>query len=206
VITKVNIEAELLLRMCTCSHSFHTCIHSYIQVSNHVQVLLCFHGLRFVLRHGKAADDHKGWANQTYMNVTESLVPDGLKLFKERSASAARCVAVLVGNGGLVTWYSKGSGQYTEYSVDIGKQECSCGLWALYKYPCACAIAVAMKQGLVPERFVQANCHSSYYLCVQALEDIARRLKTILAPTTEELRMVRNSYMSISSSRRFSSC
>ncbi len=138
VITKVNFEAKLLVRMCTYVLSLHACIHSYIQVSNHVQVLLCFHGLRFVIRHGKAADDHKGWAKQTYMNVTESLVPDGLKLFKERSAAAARCVAVLVGNGGLVTWYSKGSGQYTEYSVDIGKQECSCGLWALYKYPCAC--------------------------------------------------------------------
>ena len=53
------------------------------------------------------------------MNITESLVPDGLRLFKERSASAARRVAVLVGSGGLVTSYSKGSGEYTEYSVDI---------------------------------------------------------------------------------------
>jgi hypothetical protein len=129
------------------------------------------------------------------MNITESLVPDGLRLFKERSASAARRVAVLVGSGGLVTSYSKGSGECTEYSVDIEKQECSCGLWALYKYPCACAIAVAMKQGLQPERFVEANCHSSYYLCSEALEDIARRLKTILAPTTEELRNVRISYI-----------
>ncbi len=66
---------------------------------------------------GKAADDHVTWAKQTYLNVTESLVPDGLKLYKERrSAIAARCTAVVVGYGGLVTRYSRTSGGQTEYT------------------------------------------------------------------------------------------
>ncbi len=36
---------------------------------------------------GKAADDHVTWAKQTYLNVTESLVPDGLKLFRREVQS-----------------------------------------------------------------------------------------------------------------------
>jgi hypothetical protein len=61
--------------------------------------------LWFTLR--KAADEHKAWVKQTYLNVTELLVTDVLKVFKERGAYAARCEAVLVGNGGLVTCYSR---------------------------------------------------------------------------------------------------
>jgi hypothetical protein len=57
-----------------------------------------------------------------------------------------------------------------------------------------------MKQGLVPERFVQANCHSSYYICAEVLEEIAGRLKTVLAPTTEQLGTVTKIYKCYSSS------
>ena len=85
---------------------------------------LCFSEPRNVPQLGKAADDHVTWAKQTYLNVTESLVPDGLKLYKERSAIAARCTAVTVGNGGLVTRYSRTSGGQTEYSLDNKKPEC----------------------------------------------------------------------------------
>jgi hypothetical protein len=46
----------------------------------------------------------------------------------------------------------------------------------------------------MPERFVQANCHGSYYTCAEVLEEIAGRLKAILAPTTEQLRTVRKTY------------
>jgi hypothetical protein len=98
---------------------------------------LCFFEPRNVPQLGKAADDHVAWAKQTYLNVSESLVPDGLKLLRERSAIAARCAAVTVGNGGLVNRYSRTSGGQTEYSVDNKKQECPCGNWALYKFPCA---------------------------------------------------------------------
>ena len=138
----------------------------------------------------KAADDHVEWAKQTYLNVTESLVPDGLKLFKERSRIAARCVAVVVGNGGLVTCYSSTSGAHCEYSVDLTKQECSCGNWALYKFPCACAIAVAIKLGHVPNKFAVDNCHRSYSLCPDVLQGIAGRLRTVLTPTSQELQTV----------------
>ena len=117
-------------------------------------------------------------------------VPDGLKLYKERSAIAARCTAVTVGNGGLVTRYSRTSGGQTEYSVDNKKQECSCGNWALYKFPCACAIAVAMKRGEDPIKFVVDNCHKSYALCPDVLQGIADGLKIVLAPTIQELKTV----------------
>jgi hypothetical protein len=142
---------------------------------------------------GLLTNRRHGWAKQTYLNVTGLLVPDGLKLFKERSAIAARSEAVLVRNGGLVSCYSRSTDGYTQNSVDIAKKECSCGNWQLYKNPCACVIAVAVKQGLVPEKFVRANCHGSYYICAEVLEEIAGRLKTILAPTTEQLRTVRKS-------------
>ena len=46
-------------------------------------------------------------------------MPDGLKLFKDRSRIAARCEAVVVGNGGLVTCYFSTSGAHCEYSVDL---------------------------------------------------------------------------------------
>ncbi len=139
---------------------------------------------------GKAADDHVTWAKQTYLNVTESLVPDGLKLYKERSAIAARCTAVVVGNGGLVTRYSRTSGGQTEYSVDNKKKECSCGNWVLYKFPCACAIAVAITRGVAPNKFVVDNCHQSYALCPDVLQGIADDLKIMLAPTIQELKTV----------------
>jgi hypothetical protein len=96
--------------------------------------------------------------------------------------------------GGLVSCFSRSTSGYTQTSADIAKKECSCGNWQLYKYPCACAKAVAVKQGLRPEQFVQANCHGSYYICAEVLEEIAGRLKTILAPTSQQLRTVRKSY------------
>jgi hypothetical protein len=156
-----------------------------------VKILFCYCGLHYVPKLGKAANEHKAWAKQTYLNVTGLLVPDGLKMFKERSAIAARSEAVLVGNGGVVSCYSRSTGGYTQNSVELAKKECSCGNWQLYQYPCACAIAVAVKQGLMPEQFVQANCHDSYHICAERLEQIAGRLKTILAPSTEQLRTVR---------------
>ena len=121
-------------------------------------------------------------------------MPDGLKLFKERSASAARREAVLVGNGGFVSSYCRSTGGYIDNSVNIPDKKCSCGKWTLYKFPCACAIAVAMKQGFAPERFVQENCHSSYFIRTEILEEIAGRLKIIMAPTIDQLRTVTNNY------------
>ena len=166
-----------------------------------MKILFCYCGLHYVPKLGKAANEHKAWAKQTYLNVTGLLVPDGLKLFKERSAIASRCEAVLVGNGGVVSCFSRSTGGYTQTSVDFGKKECSCGNWQLYKYPCACAIAVAVQQGLRPEQFVQANCHGSYYICAEVLEEIAGRLKTILAPTSQQLRTVRKNYKYASENR-----
>ena len=89
-----------------------------------------------------------------------------------------------------VSSYCRSTGGYIDNSVNIPDKKCSCGKWTLYKFPCACAIAVAMKQGFAPERFVQENCHSSYFIRAEILEEIAGRLKIIMAPTTDQLRTV----------------
>jgi hypothetical protein len=56
--------------------------------------------------------------------------------------------------------------------------------------PCACAIAVAIKLGHVPNKFPVDNCHRSYSLCPDVLQGITGRLRTVLAPTSQELKTV----------------
>ena len=172
-------------------YGFYIEMYIFKYVYGYCTCFFVFSEPRNVPQRGKAADEHATWAKQTHLNVTERLVPDGLKLYKERSASAARRTAVTVGShGGLVTSYSKTSGGQIEYSVDNKKQECSCGNWALYKYPCACAIAVAMKRGEAPIKFVVDNCHKSYALCPDILQGIADGIKMVLAPTIQQLKTV----------------
>ena len=111
-------------------YGFYIEMYIFKYVYGYCTCFFVFSEPRNVPQRGKAADEHATWAKQTHLNVTERLVPDGLKLYKERSASAARRTAVTVGShGGLVTSYSKTSGCQIEYSV--GQQEAGVLMWQL---------------------------------------------------------------------------
>jgi hypothetical protein len=66
---------------------------------------------------------------------------------------------------------------------------CTCDMWSVDIFSCACAIAVAVSQGKVASVFVATNCHQSYFMQATALLNIANTLKPLFAPTSEELEL-----------------
>jgi hypothetical protein len=129
---------------------------------------------------------------QDIQNETTYLVPHGVKLFLERSEQASQSTVTRIGNGGVVTTlYHSGSQLkfWSKKTVDMDCSTCTCGMWNVDLFPCACAIAVAVSQGKVTAVFVAANCHQSHFLQAMALSDIAKTLKPLLAPTSEELEL-----------------
>ena len=136
------------------------------------------------------AEKHETWRLQDIHNETTYLVPHGVKLFLERSELASQSTVTLIGNGGVVTTpYHSGSEIKfrSKKTVDMDNSTCTCGMWNVDLFPCACAIAVAVRLGKVTAVFVSGNCHQSYFLQATALSDIAKTLKPVLAPTSEEL-------------------
>ena len=131
---------------------------------------------------------HTIWRQQDHLNATNNLVPHGVKLFLQRSSDAAKCKVTNMGNGGLVVYFVPGSGvTQLERTVDIVGKTCTCGMWQVYQFPCPCAIAVALKQGLSASAFVEQNCGASYYIKDEEMRAITMALKTCAAPSGEDL-------------------
>jgi hypothetical protein len=138
------------------------------------------------------AEKHETWRLQDIHNETTYLVPHGVKLFLERSEQASQSTVTRIGNGGVVTTpYHSGSELKfrSKKTVDLDNSTCTCGMWNVDLFPCACAIAVAVSLGKVAAVFVSGNCHQSYFLKATALSDIAKTLKPLLAPSSEELEL-----------------
>ena len=136
------------------------------------------------------AEKHETWRLQDIHNETDYLVPHGVKLFLERSEQASQSTVTRIGNGGVVTTpYHSGSEIKfrSKKTVDLDNNTCTCGMWNVDLFPCACAIAVAVSLGKVAALFVASKCHQSYFLQATALSDIAKTLKPLLAPASEEL-------------------
>jgi phage pi2 protein 07 len=136
------------------------------------------------------AEKHETWRLQDIHNETDNLVPHGVKLFLERSEQASQSTVTRIGNGGVVTTpYHSGSEIKfrSKKTVDMDNNTCTCGMWNVDLFPCACAIAVAVSLGKVAAQFVASKCHQSYFLQATALSDIAKTLKPLLAPASEEL-------------------
>ena len=141
------------------------------------------------------AEKHAIWRLQSENDGTMSeglLVPHGVKLFVERNGQASTCTVTRMGTGGVViaSYERGGSLEYrSKKVVDMDKSTCTCGMWNVDKFPCACAIAVAVSHGKVASVFVSTNCHHSYYIQDEALMTIAKALKPVLAPTSDELQV-----------------
>jgi hypothetical protein len=138
------------------------------------------------------AEKHGTWRLQALQNDTNSLVPHGVKLFLDRSEQASKCTVTRIGNGGIVTapYFSGSELKFrSKKTVDMENSTCTCGMWNVDLFPCACAIAVAVSQGKVASAFVATACHQSYFIQASALMDITKTLKPLLAPTIEELEL-----------------
>jgi hypothetical protein len=139
------------------------------------------------------AEKHAIWRLQKEGTVNEGLlVPHGVKLFVERNGQASTCSVTRMGTGGVViASYARGS--TLEYRskkvVDMDNSTCTCGMWNVDKFPCACAIAVAVSHGKVASVFVATECHPSYFTQAEVLLTIAKGLKPMLAPTRDELQL-----------------
>ena len=71
--------------------------------------------------------------------------------------------------------------------VDLDARTCTCGLWNVDQFPCACAIAVAVSLGKVASVFVATTCHHSYFIQDTGLLAISKGLKPLLAPSVVDL-------------------
>ncbi len=91
----------------------------------------------------------------------------------------------------VIASYARGSTTVyrSKKVVDLDNSTCSCGMWNVDKFPCACAIAVAVSHGKVASVFVATECHPSYFVQAEVLLTIAKGLKIILAPTRDELQL-----------------
>jgi hypothetical protein len=70
--------------------------------------------------------------------------------------------------------------------VDLDNRACTCGLWNVDQFPCACAIAVAVSLGKVASVFVATTCHHSYFIQDTGLLAISSKgLKPLLAINSE---------------------
>ncbi len=135
----------------------------------------------------KEAAQHVIWQAQDHLNPIRQMVPHGLTLFRVRSRTASKLKVTLVGNGGTVKIYNAKTGAWSEHVVDIHAKTCTCGIWARDLFPCACAIAVRLKQGQCANRFCETHSHTSYHLSDDELRPLADGVRTILAPTEAEL-------------------
>ena len=135
----------------------------------------------------KEAAKHVVWQAQDHLNPIRQMVPHGLTFFRVRSRTASKMKVTLVGNGGTVKMYTAKTGAWSEHVVDFQAKSRTCGIWARDLFPCACAIAVRLKQGHLAHRFCETQCHISYHLCDEELVPLANSVRTILAPTGDDL-------------------
>jgi hypothetical protein len=138
----------------------------------------------------KMTDKYVIWRRQDKVNnETKNLVPHGVKLYLERNERASTCTVTRIGNGGVVTMPNS-SGSMSQFRskrvVDLDNRTCTCGLWNVDQFPCACAIAVAVSLGKVASVFVATNCHHSYFIQDTGLLAISKGLKPLLALNVEE--------------------
>ena len=135
-------------------------------------------------------DKHVIWRQQDKVNnETKNLVPHGVKLYLERNERASTCTVTRIGNGGVVTMPNS-SGSMSQFRskrvVDLDNRTCTCGLWNVDQFPCACAIAVAVSLGKVASVFVATTCHHSYFIQDTGLLAISKGLKPLLALNVEK--------------------
>jgi hypothetical protein len=115
-----------------------------------------------------------------------------MPIFLLSSSPVFLCTVTRIGNGDIVTapYFSGSELKFrSKKTVDMENSTCTCGMWNVDLFPCACAIAVAVSQGKVASVFVATNCHQSYFIQASALMDITKTLKPLLAPTIEELEL-----------------
>jgi len=132
---------------------------------------------------------HKTWAGQQAGKPIVGFVPHAIKTFNERVEAAQHCTMVgFVGGKARVSYVDPLTHQSDpERIVDLAKKECTCLDFQAYEYPCKCAIAASLKQGIAANIYIPQTAAKSYRLFHDELAVIMEGVAVVAAPSAVDL-------------------